>query len=477
MPSLLILIPLFGIIILNLPFGNLMRKAAFWFAFALCMIQIALAITHYPLFWGNELEKMDFFFRINFSLDHLSFVMLLCIGIVTLASLLITRHTIFDEKERFKFINLLIITSIGMSGIVTVRDIFSLYVFLEITAIASFILIAFEKDVYGLEGAFKYMMLSAVASVMILSSIALILLVAPSTSFSAIHDAVRQSADSKLIILAMGIFLSGLLIKGGLVPFHGWLPDAYTAAPSAVSVLLAGIVTKAAGIYTIIRVVGSIFGFTDTVKAILLALGAISVIVGALAALGQNDFKRMLAYSSISQVGYIILGFATGTPLGIAGAVFHIFNHSIFKSLLFVNAAAVEAEAGTSDMDKMGGLAAKMPYTGITSLIGMLSAGGMPPLAGFWSKFIIIIALWQSGNHTYCVIAALAGVLTLAYLLMMQRKVFFGKLREGMQDLQEAHTGVVAAAIILAAITIGVGLLFPAVFKAFAEPVKELLIK
>ena len=98
-------------------------------------------------------------------------------------------------------------------------------------------------------------------------------------------------------------------------------------------------------------------------------------------------------------------------------------------------------------------------------------------MAGFWSKFIIIIALWQSGNHTYCVIAALAGVLTLAYLLVMQRKVFFGKLREGMQDLQEAHAGVVAAAIILAAITIGVGLLFPAVFKAFAEPVKELLIK
>jgi multicomponent Na+:H+ antiporter subunit D len=321
------------------------------------------------------------------------------------------------------------------------------------------------------------MILSAVASVMILSSIALILLVAPSTSFSAIHDALAQSANSKLIVLAMGIFICGLLIKGGVVPFHGWLPDAYTAAPPAVSVLLAGIITKSAGIYTLVRVVSSVFGFTEMTKAILLALGAVSVLVGALAALGQNNFKRMLAYSSISQMGYIVLGFATGTPLGIAGAVFHIFNHAIFKSLLFVNASAVESQLGTNDMDKMGGLAAKMPYTGTTSLIGILSAGGMPPLAGFWSKIIILIALWQSGSHAYCVIAAMAGVLTLAYLLMMQRKVFFGKLRDGLQETQEARVGVVAAAVILAAITIAVGLLFPAVFNAFAEPVKELLIK
>lgn len=477
MPSLLILTPLFGVIILNLPIGGIMRRAAFWFAVVLCCVQIALAITHYPIFWGNELERLDSFFRIDFSLDHLSFIMLLCIGIVSLASLLVARHTISDEKERFKFINLLIIASVGMSGVVTVKDIFSLYVFLEITAIASFVLIAFEKDALALEGSFKYMILSSIATIMILSSIGLIMLVAPNTSFSAVREAVAQSAKSPLIVLAAGIFVCGLLIKGGVMPFHGWLPDAYSSAPSAVSVLLAGIVTKAAGIYTVIRVVGSIFGFNDTVKAILLALGALSVVVGAFAALGQSDFKRMLAYSSISQVGYIILGFATGTPLGIAGAVFHIFNHSIFKSLLFVNSAAVETQLGTNDMDRMGGLAAKMPYTGTTSLIGMLSAGGMPPLAGFWSKIIIIVALWQSGNHVYCAIAAIAGVLTLGYLLMMQRKVFFGILPDALSGVREARKEIVIAAVMLAAITIGVGILFPAVFYSFAEPVKELLIK
>jgi multicomponent Na+:H+ antiporter subunit D len=477
MPLLLILIPLFGVIILNLPFGNLMRRAAFWLALALCIAQVVIALANYPAFAGGETGRPVPFFRIDLSPDCMGFIMLICIGIVTLASLLVARQTIPDDGRRFRFINLLIIASIGMSGVVTVKDVFSLYVFLEITAIASFVLIAFEKGALAIEGSFKYMILSSVATIMILLSIALIMLVAPNTSFSAVREAMAQSSGSRLIVIASGIFVCGLLVKGGVMPFHGWLPDAYASAPPAVSVLLAGIVTKAAGIYTVIRVAGSIFGFNDTVRAILLALGALSVVAGALAALGQSDFKRMLAYSSISQVGYIILGFAAGSPLGLAGAVFHIFNHSIFKSLLFVNSAAVETQLGTSDMDKMGGLAAKMPYTGTTSLIGMLSAGGMPPLAGFWSKVIIIVALWQSGDHIYCAVAAVAGVLTLAYLLMMQRKVFFGILPESLERVREAPGEVVIAAVMLSAVTVGVGIFFPAVFCRFAEPIMALLAK
>ncbi len=476
MPSLLILIPLFGIVILNLPFGNVMRRLAFWFAFSIFTTQIILAMTHQPIFWGNELEQMDAFFHVNFSIDHLSFIMLLCIGIVSIASLLVTRNTVHDLKERFKFINLLIITSIGMCGIVMVTDIFTLYVFLEITAIASFILIAFEKDVYALEGAFKYMILSAVATVMMLASIALLLLASGSTSFADISTAL-QSADNNLMLVAVALFICGLFIKGGLVPFHGWVPDAYTAASPAVSVLLAGIVTKVAGIYTLMRVVTSIFGFGANIKALLMVFGTISIIVGAFAAIGQKDFKRMLAYSSISQVGYIVLGFGCGTALGIAGAVFHLFNHSIFKSLLFVNSAAIETRLGTTDMDKMGGLSARMPFTGATSVIGMLSAAGIPPLSGFWSKLIIIIALWQAQHTAYAAIAVGASILTLAYLLVMQRKVFFGKLGPGLEDTVEARPGITAAAVMLAAILVGTGVFFPAAYRIFIVPIQEMLIK
>jgi len=476
MLSLLILLPLLGIIVLNLPLGNLMRRSAFVFAFGLFLIQIALAIFHYPGLWAGKFYAVKTFFKADFAFDHLSFIVLLSIGIVSLASLIVGRNTINSEDERFNFINLLIIASIGMCGIVMVRDIFSLYVFLEVVAVSAFILIALDREKLALEGAFKYIVMSAIATIMILSSIALIILIAGDTSFEAIRQALYHggtgqalvsSQNSFIIKLAVGLFICGLFIKGGLVPFHGWLPDAYSQAPSAVSVLLAGIITKVSGIYTLIRLTTSIFGFTDNIKMVLIIVGIVSMLFGAFAALTQSNFKRMLAYSSISQVGYILTGLGTASALGITGAIFHFFNHAVFKSLLFVNSAAVEKTTGTVDMDQMGGLSEKMPITGATSLVGFLSTSGIPPLAGFWSKLMIIIALWMSGYHVYAVIAVLTSVLTLAYLLTMQRKIFFGKLVSTFTNIREVNFGLAAVQIILALITIGVGIFFPVIFSIY----------
>ena len=459
MPSLLILVPLAGIVVLNFAFKFSLRKLAFWFAVMLFSLQLASLFFH------------------NFSVDSLSFVMLICIEIICLTSLVVARYTIIDTDQRFNFINLLLISSVGMNGIVMVRDIFSLYVFLEITAIASFILIAMRKGRLALEGAFKYLVLSAIATVLMLSSIALLLLASGDTSFAALKIAIAQSHNSGLIMTAVGIFLCGLFIKAGLVPFHGWLPDAYSAAPEAVSVLLAGIVTKVCGVYTLIRLTISVFWFNKPLSDLLLFAGTLSIVVGALAALGQKDFKRMLAYSSISQIGYIIIGLGSFTALGLVGAVFHFFNHAIFKSLLFVNAAAVKEETGTLDMESLGGLSTKMPVAGATSLAGFLSASGVPPFAGFWSKLMIVIALWLSGHYLYAVIAILSGVLTLAYLLLMQRKVFFGKLQVGLEDIKEKNLGLSFVSIILALITFGAGIFFPFVFVRLFEPIRMVLLK
>ena len=475
MLSLLILIPLFGIMVLNLPFKNTPRRFSFWFAILVFTAEILLAIYHYPIFGGQDLARMDSFFGGGFSIDYLSFIVLMCIGIVSLSSLLVARYTIADGKELFRFINLIIITSIGMSGIVIAKDMFSLYVFLEITAVASFIMIAFNKDVDALEGTFKYLMLSTIATIFMLISIASILLVARDTSFSAIQDALRNSHSHPVMIASIGLFLAGLFIKGGIFPFHGWLPDVYTAAPAPTSILLAGIVTKTAGLYTLMRMI-ALFGSNASINGIILLFGAASILVGAFAAMGQDNLKRMLAYSSISQVGYIALGIGTGTILGMVGAAFHLFNHSVFKSLLFVNSAAIEKQIGTNSMKNMGDVAGRMPITGATSVIGMLSAGGMPPLAGFWSKLIIILALWQAGRRGYSVLALSAGILTLAYFLMMQRNIFFRKKTPDAESVTEAGFGFVFTAIVLAAITIGTGLLFPFFFNKFIMPIKEILI-
>lgn len=401
--------------------------------------------------------------------------MLLCIGIVLVSSAFVARYTMPGKAGRGKFLSLLGLAAIGVCGIVLVKDIFSLYVFMELTAISSFLLIAYPKTLDSLEGSFKYLVLSAVATVLMLSSIGLLLLVSGGTSFQVVASTLSNSHGSSLVALAIGLFICGLFIKGGLVPFHGWLPDAYTAAPAGVSVLLAGVVTKAAGIYTMIRIVTSIFSLNVSVNNVLMLVGTVSIFAGALAAIGQNNFKRMLAYSSISQMGYIILSLGTGTGLGIVGAAFHLFNHSVFKSLLFVNSAAVEKETGTIDMDKLGGISKKMPVTGATSVIAMLSTSGIPPLAGFWSKIIIVIALWQSSHYAYASLAVLASIITLAYFLSMQRRVFFGKLRPGFDALHDADRGVLAVSIALAAITIGVGIFFPFVFNALIAPVSRLI--
>ena len=166
--------------------------------------------------------------------------------------------------------------------------------------------------------------------------------------------------------------------------------------------LLAGVATKASGIYALVRLIATIFPMSVPLNQVLMVVGLISIVIGALAAIGQTDMKRMLAYSSISQVGYIVLGLGCGTALGVAGAVFHMFNHAVFKSLLFVNSADLEQRLGTTDMRKMGGLGSRMRVTSATSVIAMLSTAGIPPLAGFWSKLIIIVALWAGAASLLC---------------------------------------------------------------------------
>jgi len=464
--TLLLLVPLAGILILNLPFKRGLRALAWEFAVVLAILQIGLVVVR-PAALCSGANPLETFFTFGLKADNLSLVFLLSTGIVLLAALLVGQSTLTDEKKRFHFVNVLLIAMIGMNGTVLLTDLFSLYVFMEITSVASFILIALNRDKPALEGAFKYIILSAVATVLLVTSIALLLLVMGDTSFESVRAALVAPSGNVIARVAMGAFICGLFIKAGLVPFHGWVADAYGAAPAAVSVLLAGIATKASGIYALIRVVAGVFSGYPPLNHVLLAVGVLTIIVGALAALAQSDLKRLLAYSSVSQMGYIVLGLGCGTPLGLLGALFHVFNHATFKSLLFVNSAAVEQRTGTTDMRRLGGLGSRMPCTGATSVVAALSTAGIPPLAGFWSKLLIVVALWQAHYYGYAVAAILLSVLTLAYLLTMQRKVFFGTVPEEWARVREASPVLVIASVVLAAITVGAGLAFPWVFWFF----------
>jgi len=295
---------------------------------------------------------------------------------------------------------------------------------------------------------------------LLLLAIAVLMMLSGSTSFAAIKSAYLTSHAPQLFMLAAGLFLTATFIKSGLIPFHGWVPDAYTAAPNSVSVLLAGVVTKVSGLYLLFRFFLSIFPMDAHITKTFLFVGLLSAFLGAVLAMSQHNIKRMLAYSSISQMGYILLGLAA-PPLGIVGALFHLFNHSIFKAQLFLNAAAIEDRTGTLDMRELGGLGGKMPCTSVTSIIAFFSTAGIPPLSGFWSKLIIILALWNTSHHVAAGIALGVSLLTICYFLIMQRKVFFGKTIPSLEHVTEAGIGFTLPAFVLAAITVVTGLLFP----------------
>jgi multicomponent Na+:H+ antiporter subunit D len=194
-----------------------------------------------------------------------------------------------------------------------------------------------------------------------------------------------------------------------------------------------------------------------------LLLGIITIIVGAIGALKQKDLKRMLAFSSISQMGYIIAGLATFIPLGIIGAIFHLFNHATFKTVLFLNSASIEKNANTTEMKNLGGLEHNMPWTSWTSIIALFSTAGVPPLSGFWSKIMIIIALWLSGFKISAVIALIFSIITLAYFMIMQKKIFFGQKKEYF-NFGEVSIPMLSPVILMSLIIIFAGIFFPYVF-------------
>ena len=475
MISSFILVPFFLLVMLNLPFAFLRGRIAFWLTGAVLLRQVALTIIHPWFFWSTFLESVGKFFAFNLSLDALSLLMLFTIGVVALVSLIVAQSTITTQKRRFNFVNLLLIAVIGMNTAVLTTDIFSLYVFIELTAVAVFVLMALEQNQFAVEGTFKYLALSMLASVFILASIAFFMLVTGDISFAGIHDAFSVEANDMVLRLATALFLCGVLIKCGLIPFHGWVPDAYSEAPAAVSVLLAGIVTKIAGVYALLRLFSSVFVLNDSFRNVIMSIGIVSIVVAAFAALRQGNIKRMLSYSSISQIGYIALAIGCGTPLAFLGAVVHFFNHAIFKSLLFVNAASLEKKFGSTDTRIITGLGGQLPVTSFTSLVGMLSTAGLPPLSGFWSKFIIIFALFSSGRYAYGSIALLASAMTLAYFLFLERSVFFIKSEMISEEGSGIPFGIKFSEILLAAIVVAVGAGFPFILNVALLHVKELL--
>lgn len=416
---------------------------------------------------------------ISMVMDGLTSFMLVTVNLI---AFLVTIYSIsYMEKytAKDKFYTLFLLMLAGMNGVIITGDMFNLFVFLEIAAISSYALVAFGTEHEELEASFKYAVMGCLASSFILLGIALLYSFTSTLNMADISRTLTERGDNKIIFFVSTLFLMGFGLKAALVPFHWWLPDAHPSAPAPISAMLSGVLIKVLGIYALVRVLFNVLGLGEmkSILYILMILGTISMVVGALLALGQKDFKRLLAYSSISQIGYIIFAFGLGTPLGFLGALFHLFNHSTFKSLLFLNSGAVVYATENRDLEKMGGLSQRMPVTSTTSLIASMSISGIPPFSGFWSKLIIIIAALQARQFVLAFIAILVSIITLAYYLKVQKLAFFGKLRKKWEGVKEVPFSMKLPMVILSIIClVGGVLLLPGISEVFLETARDALL-
>jgi multicomponent Na+:H+ antiporter subunit D len=427
--------------------------------------------------WGGFNEVLGKIVGIQLVMDGLTIFMLLIINFIAFIVAFYSINYMTRYTEKWQFYCLFLLMLAGMNGVLITGDLFNLFVFVEIASLASYALVAFGTEKRELEASFKYAVMGGVASLLILMGVVFLYSYTGTLNMADMARIMAGSEQPALMYLVFGLLLTGFGLKAAMVPFHAWLPDAHPSAPAPISAMLSGVLIKALGVYAIARVFFTIFGFPHEISIILMTLGAISMGVGALVALRQWDMKRLLAYSSISQVGYIMLGLGIGTPLGILGALFHLFNHSIFKSLLFLDSGAVEYAAGTRNMKEMGGLSRKLPVTSGSTLAGAMSLAGIPPFAGFWSKLIIIIAAVEANHMKLAAWAVLMSIVTIAYILKVTRFAFLGALRDKFVNIKEVPVFMRISLIILALVCIFGGLLLiPEVRAAFLEPAVRVLI-
>jgi multicomponent Na+:H+ antiporter subunit D len=444
----------------------------------LFLLVYALAVGRPLIAGGPAIQPLAWFgeaVNLRLALDAFSLLMLVTISLVGLAAGLFSINYMEHYGAKANYYALFLTMIAGMNGLVLSTDLFGVYIFLEVAAIASYALVAYGLEHDELEAAYKYLMLSVVASAFILTSIAVIFGMTGSLGFAEVAAGLQGLDAGAVVGVAAALFIVGFGLKAALIPFHAWLPDAHPSAPAPISAMLSGLLIKVSGVYALTRIFLNVLGLTPALSAVLMVLGAISIVVAAFLALGQKDIKRMLAYSSISQVGYVVLGIGIGTPLGIAGGLFHLFNHALAKSLLFLNSGSIQQATGTRNLDEMGGLGKRMPFTSVTTLIGSLSIAGVPPLNGFWSKLIIIIALIQAGHPLLALVAVLASVLTLWYYLVLQRKAFFGKLNERWAAVKEAPFWMTASTVLLGLLCLVFGILFSLAVKAWFQPAADVL--
>jgi proton-translocating NADH-quinone oxidoreductase chain N len=348
-------------------------------------------------------------------------------AMIALVGLLVSIYALGYIKEgpteKYHMLYLLLLT--GATGVVLTGDIFNLFVFFEILCISSYALVAYLREKSGIESAVKYLIQGAVGSSLLLIGIGLLYGLFGTLNMADIAQNIK-SVSPVSIFVPMVLIVTGLGVEAAMFPLNAWLPDAHSSAPSSISAILSGIAIEV-GLYAVARVTFTIFG-AQSFLLFLALLGILTLLVGEMCAFCQNNIKRMLAYSSIGQIGLILFALAIATSYGVTGGLFQLLSHTLSKALLFLAAGYMIYQAGSMEISAFEGMGRKMPLTCLAFTIGTFSLVGLPPFIGFPSKFLVVrAALATKETYFYVLIglALLGTVIEGAYFFRVVQVLYF----------------------------------------------------
>lgn len=410
--------------------------AAIAFAEIVALIKPVMIDGKVISYWMGSWEPVNgYAIGIGYEIDQLNLFFALLVVSTFLFSGIYSLKYMERDHHLGHYYTLYLMLSGSVLGLVLTGDIFNMFVMIEIMTFACVALAAFRNRQKGaLEASFKYLVIGSMGSSFTLFGITLLYAQCHTLNMAQLSS-ILSTTHTPTTTLALGMLVAGFGVKAYLVPFHTPAADSYTVAPASVSMMFSGMVNKA-GVYGMIRLLYIIFRSMDStaVQTLLTVIGAVTMFVGVTMALSQHDFKRLLAFHSISQIGYVITAAGLGTALGLTGGLFHAMNHTLFKGLLFLCAGAVFYATGSTNLDELGGLSKRMPKTTICFLVGAFSIAGLPPFNGFASKWMIYQATYEkavtTGHIGYAlvtVVALVVSVMTLASFIKVTQAVFFGQ--------------------------------------------------
>jgi multicomponent Na+:H+ antiporter subunit D len=419
---------------------------------------------------------------IEYVLDPLSAYLAVIIALIGLLVTIYPVDAAFDVRpaKGVPLYPLVLLLLTGLMGVVLSGDLFHLFVFLEIYAISTYGLVSLGGD-RGVFAALRYLLLGTVGSGLYLLGVGFLYFSTGTLNMADMAEQLPAIADSPTVLGAMALIVIGLALKMALFPLHVWLPDAHSYSPPGVAALLAAVQVKA-GAYGLIRILFDVFGPAYTgeglpVSIALTYFGLAGILVGSVLAIQQTDIKRMLAYSTVAQLGYIGVGIGLATPLALVGALLHVLNHAVMKSGLFLVAGGIIQRTGLKSIPRFSGLGKRMPLTMTGFAIAGLSMAGVPPTAGFFSKFYLVWGAIELGNWLVAVVVVFSSLLTVVYFLRLFERIFVAEPEEAVViDATEPSARIVGTVAVLATAILAIGVFNVVIVREILMPIAERML-